>query len=33
MTPDLASWIMIAAVALTLLGLTVREDLLKRAGK
>ena len=33
MTFDLAGWLVIGAVALALLALTVREDLLKRAGK
>ncbi len=33
MTPDIASWIVIGAVALVLLGLTIREDFLKSAGK
>lgn len=33
MTLDIAGWIVIGAVTLTLLGLTIREDFLKSAGK
>lgn len=33
MSPDLAAWIVIGTVALVLLGLSIREDSLKSAGK
>jgi hypothetical protein len=33
MTPDFFGWLIIGAVAFTLLGLGIREDLLRRAGK
>jgi hypothetical protein len=33
MTPDLAAWLVIGAVALSLTLLAVREDLLKHPGK
>lgn len=33
MTPDFYGWIIIGAVGVTLLALTIREDLLRRSGR
>lgn len=33
MAPDVFAWVFIGAIGITLLTLTIREDLLRRAGK